>query len=40
MVDKFCFVVAMLMMCFSCMCLGWRFGYDDAKKKYGRNRHG
>lgn len=40
MVDKFYFIVAMLMMCFSCAFIGWDIGYRDAKKKYRRNRHG
>jgi len=34
MVDMFCFVVAMVLMCFACMFVGWTIGYDDAKRKY------
>lgn len=39
MVDKFCFIVVTLIMCFSLMWIGWYIGVEDTKKKYtGRGR--
>lgn len=39
MVDKFYFIVTVILLCFSCMCIGWSVGFEDAKKKYrGRGR--
>jgi hypothetical protein len=34
MIDKFCYVITLLMMCFACVWVGWDIGYKDAKKKY------
>lgn len=34
MVDKFYFIVTAVLMCFSCMWVGWSIGFEDAKKKY------
>ena len=34
MVDTVYFIVCFVMLCFSCMFMGWIIGYDDAKKKY------
>ena len=34
MIDTVYFIVCFIMLCFSCMFMGWIIGYDDAKKKY------
>jgi len=34
MVDKFCYAICLLLLCFSCMFVGWLVGFADAKKRY------